>query len=69
MIFENLLQIGAAFVITNRGNSYYKSGQLILLKIGESLLQIEADLLQIAAGVINRFRAKRRKDHILGHSQ
>ena len=42
MIFENLLQIGEASAITNRGNSYYKSGQLILLQIGESLLQIGA---------------------------
>ena len=44
MIFENLLQIGAAFVITNWGNSYYQLGQLILLQIGARLLKIGSSI-------------------------
>ena len=41
-IGAKLLQIGAAPVVTNRGNSYYKSRQFQLLQIGAKLLQIGA---------------------------
>ena len=46
-----LLQIAATPVVTNRGNSYYKSGPFHLLQIG-------AKLLQIGAVITNRCRAK-----------
>lgn len=48
-IGTDLLQIGELFilqiealVITNRGTSYYKSGQHLLLQVGAELLQIVA---------------------------
>ena len=56
VIFETLLQIGAAFVITNRGNSHYNLGQLILLQIGKVYFKLDRgryyksrQLLQIGA--------------------
>ena len=52
-IGAKLLQIGAAPVVANRGNNYYKSGQFQLLQIGAKLLQIGAELLQIGAGITN----------------
>ena len=42
-IGAKLLQIGAAPVVANRGNNYYKSGQFQLLQIGAELLQIGAE--------------------------
>ena len=50
-IGEKLLQVGAAPVVTNRGNSYYKSGQNYY-KLGQ-LLQVGAELLKIGAGIAN----------------
>ena len=41
-IGAKLLQIEAAPLVINRGNSYYKSGQFLLLQIVAKLLQIEA---------------------------
>ena len=62
-MLENLLQIGVdllqirvAFVITNRGNSYCKLGQLILLQIGEILLQIGAGTTNRVRFITNRGR-------------
>ena len=52
-IGAKLLQIGAAPVVTNRGNNYYKSGQFQLLQVGAKLLQVGAELLQIGAGITN----------------
>ena len=52
-IGAKLLQIGAAPVVTNWGNSYYKLGQFQLLQIVPKLLQIWAELLQIGAGITN----------------
>ena len=52
-IGAELLQIGAAPVVTNCGNNYYKSGQFQLLQVGTKLLQVGAELLQIGAGITN----------------
>ena len=41
-IGAKLLQIEAAPLVINRGNSYYKSGQFLLLQIVAKLLQIGA---------------------------
>ena len=38
---------------SNRGNSYYKTGQFQLLQIGAKLLQTGAELLQIGEGITN----------------
>ena len=55
-IGADLSQIGAAFVITNRGKCYYKSGQLILLQIGAELLQIGAGITNWGRFITNRGR-------------
>ena len=51
-IGAKLLQIGTVPVVTNRGNSYYKSGSSSYYKLGQ-LLQTGAELLQIGAGTTN----------------
>ena len=64
-IGAKLLQIEAAPVVTNRGNSYYKSGKFQLLEIVAKLLQIGAELLQIGAIITNRCRAITLADQFL----
>ena len=61
-IGAKLLQIGAAPVVTNWGNSYYKLGQFQLLQIVPKLLQIGQNyyrlgqVLQIGTIITNRCR-------------
>ena len=64
-IGAKLLQIEAVPVVTNRGNSYYKSGKFQLLQIGAKLLQIGAELLQIGAIITNRCRTITLADQFL----
>ena len=64
-IGAKLLQIEAVPVVTNRGNSYYKSGKFQLLRIGAKLLQIGAELLQIGAIITNRCRTITLADQFL----
>ena len=65
-IGAKLLQIGAAPVVANRGNNYYKSGQFQLLQIGAKLLQVGAELLQIGAIITNRCRTIRNGKSLMG---
>ena len=53
---EQVLQIGAAPFVTNRGNSYYKSGQFQILQIGAKLLQIRAVITNWGRIITNRGR-------------
>ena len=53
-IGEKLLHIGAAPIVTNRGNSYNKPGQFQLLQIGAKLLQIEAFITSWNRIITNR---------------
>ena len=55
-IGAKLLQIEAAPVVTNRVNSYYKSGQFQLLQIGAKLLQIGAVITNWGRIITNRGR-------------
>ena len=52
-IWTDILQIGAGFVITNRGKYYYKLGW-DYYKSGQLLPQIGVGLLQIGAIITNR---------------
>ena len=54
-IGAKLLQIGAAPVVTNRGNSYCISGQFQLLQLGQNYYK-SRQVLQIEAIITNRCR-------------
>ena len=49
-------QIGAAPVVTNRSNSYYKSWQLQLLQVWAKLLQLRTVITNWGRIIINRGR-------------
>ena len=55
-IEAKLLQLGAAPVVTNWGNSYYKSGQFQLLQTGAKLLQIGVVITNWGRIITNRGR-------------